>query len=230
MKENEESINNITSLNYSRAKIKSLPKEVLDMKDSLIELDISGNNFPNYTSIINELNQFKKLKKLKINIFTQEQAKAIIDSMPNLEYLNDEPINDDVNTEKRQKQKNNIIKLLDNNYKSVFKKFKEFFKVNKERKDEYKNFILKFNNKCKELNIKENKSIEKLTNEEIKKELILYKLIFNELNKIKDELNSNKYNSNSLEELFNIMEENEKIKNRCNKVLNKINLKPKNKK
>ena len=220
MKENEESINNITSLNYSRAKIKSLPKEVLDMKDSLIELDISGNNFPNYTSIINELNQFKKLKKLKINIFTQEQAKAIIDSMPNLEYLNDEPINDDVNTEKRQKQKNNIIKLLDNNYKSVFKKFKEFFKVNKERKDEYKNFILKFNNKCKELNIKENKSIEKLTNEEIKKELILYKLIFNELNKIKDELNSNKYNSNSLEELFNIMEENEKIKNRCNKVLN----------
>ena len=220
MKENEESINNITSLNYSRAKIKSLPKEVLDMKDSLIELDISGNNFPNYTSIINELNQFKKLKKLKINIFTQEQAKAIIDSMPNLEYLNDEPINDDVNTEKRQKQKNNIIKLLDNNYKSVFKKFKEFFKVNKERKDEYKNFILKFNNKCKELNIKENKSIEKLTNEEIKKELILYKLIFNELNKIKDELNSNKYNSNSLEELFNIMEENEKIKNRCNKILN----------
>ena len=220
MKENEESINNITSLNYSRAKIKSLPKEVLDMKDSLIELDISGNNFPNYTSIINELNQFKKLKKLKINIFTQEQAKAIIDSMPNLEYLNDEPINDDVNTEKRQKQKNNIIKLLDNNYKSVFKKFKEFFKVNKERKDEYKNFILKFNNKCKGLNIKENKSIEKLTNEEIKKELILYKLIFNELNKIKDELNSNKYNSNSLEELFNIMEENEKIKNRCNKVLN----------
>ena len=191
MKENEESINNITSLNYCRAKIKSLPKEVLDMKDSLIELDISGNNFPNYTSIINELNQFKKLKKLKINIFTQEQAKAIIDSMPNLEYLNDEPINDDVNTEKRQKQKNNIIKLLDNNYKSVFKKFKEFFKVNKERKDEYKNFILKFNNKCKELNIKENenKSIEKLTNEEIKKELILYKLILNELNKIKDELN-----------------------------------------
>ena len=198
MKENEEKINTkVTSLNYSRAKIKTLPKEILDRKDSLIELDISGNNFPDFKSVVNELNQFKKLKKLKINIFTQEQAKTIIDSMPNLEYLNEEPINDDLIPPKEKKQEKNIIKILDNNYKSVFKKFK-----------------------CKELNIKENKSIEKLSNEEINKELILYKVIFNELNKIKDELNMNKYNSNSLEELFNIMEENEKIKNRCNKILN----------
>ena len=221
MKENEEKINTkVTSLNYSRAKIKTLPKEILDRKDSLIELDISGNNFPDFKSVVNELNQFKKLKKLKINIFTQEQAKTIIDSMPNLEYLNEEPINDDLIPPKEKKQEKNIIKILDNNYKSLFKKFKEFYKLNKERKDEYKNIIKLFNTKCKELNIKENKSIEKLSNEEINKELILYKVIFNELNKIKDELNMNKYNSNSLEELFNIMEENEKIKNRCNKILN----------
>ena len=221
MKENEEKINTkVTSLNYSRAKIKTLPKEILDRKDSLIELDISGNNFPDFKSVVNELNQFKKLKKLKINIFTQEQAKTIIDSMPNLEYLNDEPINDDIIPQKEKKQEINIIKILDNNYKSVFKKFKEFYKLNKERKDEYINIIKLFNTKCKELNIKENKSIEKLSNEEINKKLILYKVIFNELNKIKDELNMNKYNSNSLEELFNIMEENEKIKNRCNKILN----------
>jgi hypothetical protein len=221
MKENEEKINTkVTSLNYSRAKIKTLPKEILDRKDSLIELDISGNNFPDFKSVVNELNQFKKLKKLKINIFTQEQAKTIIDSMPNLEYLNDEPINDDIIPPKEKKQEKNIIKILNNNYKFVFKKFKEFYKLNKERKDEYKNIIKLFNTKCKELNIKENKSIEKLSNEEINKELILYKVIFNELNKIKDELNMNKYNSNSLEELFNIMEENEKIKNRCNKILN----------
>ena len=221
MKENEEKINTkVTSLNYSRAKIKTLPKEILDRKDSLIELDISGNNFPDFKSVVNELNQFKKLKKLKINIFTQEQAKTIIDSMPNLEYLNEEPINDDIIPAKEKKQEKNIIKILDNNYKFVFKKFKEFYKLNKERKDEYKNIIKLFNTKCKELNIKENKSIEKLSNEEINKELILYKVIFNELNKIKDELNMNKYNSNSLEELFNIMEENEKIKNRCNKILN----------
>ena len=221
MKENEEKINTkVTSLNYSRAKIKTLPKEILDRKDSLIELDISGNNFPDFKSVVNELNQFKKLKKLKINIFTQEQAKTIIDSMPNLEYLNDEPINDDLIPAKEKKQEKNIIKIPDNNYKSVFKKFKEFYKLNKERKDEYKNIIKLFNTKCKELNIKENKSIEKLSNDEINKELILYKVIFNELNKIKDELNMNKYNSNSLEELFNIMEENEKIKNRCNKILN----------
>ena len=233
MKNKEEKLNKITSLNYSRAKIKSLPKEVLDRKDSLIELDISGINFPDFNSIVNEINQFKKLKKLKINIFTQEQAKAIIDSMPNLEYLNDEAINDDVIPEKDKQKEKNVIKILDNNYKSVFKRFKEFYKVNKERKEEYKNIILLFNNKCKELNIKENKNIEKLNNEEIKKELILYKVIFNELNKIKDELNMNKYNSNSLEELFNIMEENEKIKNRCNKILderqNKLHIKEQNK-
>ena len=233
MKNKEEKLNKITSLNYSRAKIKSLPKEVLDRKDSLIELDISGINFPDFNSIVNEINQFKKLKKLKINIFTQEQAKAIIDSMPNLEYLNDEAINDDVIPEKEKQKEKNVIKILDNNYKSVFKRFKEFYKVNKERKEEYKNIILLFNNKCKELNIKENKNIEKLNNEEIKKELILYKVIFNELNKIKDELNMNKYNSNSLEELFNIMEENEKIKNRCNKILderqNKLHIKEQNK-
>ena len=122
MKENEEKINTkVTSLNYSRAKIKTLPKEILDRKDSLIELDISGNNFPDFKSVVNELNQFKKLKKLKINIFTQEQAKTIIDSMPNLEYLNDEPINDDLIPPKEKKQEKNIIKILDNNYKSVFK-------------------------------------------------------------------------------------------------------------
>ena len=33
MKNKEEKLNKITSLNYSRAKIKSLPKEVLDRKD-----------------------------------------------------------------------------------------------------------------------------------------------------------------------------------------------------
>ena len=227
----------IDYLDYSRRKLKSIPKEVLDKKDTITALDISGNNFPDFYSIINELIQFKKLKMLKINIFTQEQAKYIIDSMPNLEYLNDEPINDETNSEEnkekeKEKEKNNLIKLLDNNFKPVFKRFKEFYKINKKRKVNYLKIIEIFNNKCNELNIKENKAIEKLNENEIKKELVLYKLIFNELNKVKDDMNTNNnyYEQNSVDKLLNIMEENEKIKNRCYNILNSNEMKNKDNK
>ena len=157
----KEQTDRIDYVNYSRAKISSIPKELLEKKDSIISLDISGNNFKDFNSVLNDLKTFKNLKKLKINIFTQEQAKHIIDSMPNLEYLNDEPISD---REEEQKIINvSLIKLLDKNFKSVFKKFKEFFKLNTKRKNEYKNLLELFNNKCKELNINENKNvIEKL--------------------------------------------------------------------
>ena len=227
----------IDYLDYSRRKLKSIPKEVLDKKDTITALDISGNNFPDFYSIINELIQFKKLKMLKINIFTQEQAKYIIDSKPNLEYLNDEPINDETNSEEnkekeKEKEKNNLIKLLDNNFKPVFKRFKEFYKINKKRKVNYLKIIEIFNNKCNELNIKENKAIEKLNENEIKKELVLYKLIFNELNKVKDDMNTNNnyYEQNSVDKLLNIMEENEKIKNRCYNILNSNEMKNKDNK
>ena len=186
----KEQTDRIDYVNYSRAKISSIPKELLEKKDSIISLDISGNNFKDFNSVLYDLKTFKNLKKLKINIFTQEQAKHIIDSMPNLEYLNDEPISD---REEEQKIINvSLIKLLDKNFKSVFKKFKEFFKLNTKRKNEYKNLLELFNNKCKELNINENKNvIEKLNDIEIKKEMELYKFISNELNKIKEEIDIN---------------------------------------
>ena len=216
----KEQTDRIDYVNYSRAKISSIPKELLEKKDSIISLDISGNNFKDFNSVLYDLKTFKNLKKLKINIFTQEQAKHLIYSMPNLEYLNDEPISD---REEEQKIINvSLIKLLDKNFKSVFKKFKEFFKLNTKRKNEYKNLLELFNNKCKELNINENKNvIEKLNDIEIKKEMELYKFISNELNKIKEEIdiNINNYEENSIDILINIMEENEKIKNRCNKIL-----------
>ena len=220
-------------LNFSRSKLKSIPKEIIDKKDSLESLDISGNNFTDFYSVLNTLKKFKKLKRLRINIFSGKQAKTIIDSLPNLEYLNDEPISDDTNI-KQEKNRNDIqekidikknqhplIKIIDINYKPVFKKLSEFFKLNTNKKQQFHRIIELFNKKCKELNIKHNKIIdEKMNDNEIKKELELYDLLKNELNIIKEDININVYQSNSVDKLLNIILENEKIKKKCFKILN----------
>ena len=232
--DDKENLNQYSNyLNLSRAKLKSIPKEVLDQKDSLESLDISGNNFNDFYSVLNDLTKFKKLKRLKINIFTQEQAKNIIDLMPNLEYLNDEAINEEVNIEqKKEKSVNNnkekinvknkspLKQITDNNFKPVFKKFEEFFKLNLNKKEKFQKIISAFNEKYKQLNIKENKIInEKMIDKEIEKELELCKFISSELRKIKDDMNNNDYKPNSVDKLLNIMIENENIKNKCNEIL-----------
>ena len=105
-KEKIKQLNNY--VNLRRAKLKAIPKEILDQKDSLESLDISGNNFNDFYSVLNDLQKMKKLKRLKMNIFTQKQAKEIIDLMPNLEYLNDEAINEEINPEQiKEKPVNN---------------------------------------------------------------------------------------------------------------------------
>lgn len=232
--DDKENLNQYSNyLNLSRAKLKSIPKEVLDQKDSLESLDISGNNFNDFYSVLNDLTKFKKLKRLKINIFTQEQAKNIIDLMPNLEYLNDEAINEEVNTEQKKeksvsnnkekinvKNKSPLKQITDNNFKPVFKKFEEFFKLNLNKKEKFQKIISEFNEKYKQLNIKENKIInEKMIDKEIEKELELCKFISSELRKIKDDMNNNDYKPNSVDKLLNIMIENENIKNKCNEIL-----------
>ena len=232
--DDKENLNQYSNyLNLSRAKLKSIPKEVLDQKNSLESLDISGNNFNDFYSVLNDLTKFKKLKRLKINIFTQEQAKNIIDLMPNLEYLNDEAINEEVNTEQKKeksvsnnkekinvKNKSPLKQITDNNFKPVFKKFEEFFKLNLNKKEKFQKIISAFNEKYKQLNIKENKIInEKMIDKEIEKELELCKFISSELRKIKDDMNNNDYKPNSVDKLLNIMIENENIKNKCNEIL-----------
>ena len=236
--DDKEKINQYSNyLNLSRAKLKSIPKEVLEQKDSLESLDISGNNFNDFYSVLNDLQKLKKLKRLKINIFTQEQAKNIIDLMPNLEYLNDEAINEELKIEQKKeksvgnnkekiniKNKSPLIQITDNNFKPVFKKFEEFFKLNLNKKEKFQKIISAFNDKYKQLNIKENKIInEKMIDKEIEKEMELCKFISNELRKIKDDIddmnNNNSYNPNSVDKLLNIMIENENIKNKCNEIL-----------
>jgi Leucine-rich repeat (LRR) protein len=47
--DDKENLNQYSNyLNLNRAKLKSIPKEVLDQKDSLESLDISGNNFNDF--------------------------------------------------------------------------------------------------------------------------------------------------------------------------------------
>ena len=227
----------VISLNYSRKKLTTLPKEILNNKDTLIELDVSGNNFNDFYSVLEDLKKLKKLKILKINIYTQEQAKDLIDSMPNLEYLNDEAINDDLHTEdqenineyKEEEDEDDeeiiinmpFIKLADKNFESVFKKFKEFYDLNNEKEDDFQKIIEDFNNLGKKLQISENSNVEKLNLDEIKKKMELYLFLFNKLNKIKDEMNNKKseFNKDSEMILYNIIEENEKIKNKLNAIL-----------
>ena len=228
-------MNSISYLNYSKAKLKNLPKEILDKKDTLVALDISGNTFDNFYFVLDELKNFKKLKKLKINIYTQEQAKQVIDSMPNLEYLNDEVISDNeeedeiiINNNKKNVKKIPLIKINDDNFKIIFKKFFEFFKFNN-KLNQFNKIVEIFNNKCEELNIKENKiKTEKLSNEEIKKELELYELIVEQITKIKEDVDNNKYHTNSKDKLIYIMKENENIKNRIYQILNSRNQKHQN--
>ena len=220
------------SLNLRKAKLKYIPKEVLDKKDSLEVLDISGNNFTDFYSVLKDLKKLKKLKRLKINIFTQKQAKDIIDSLPNLEYLNDELVNEEISEDEKNISNNKddninnipnnfpIIKIIDNNFQKVFEKLSEFFKLNKNNKKEFQRIIDLFNQKCKELNVKGNKNIiEKMNEDEIKKELQLNQLIYNELKKIKDDIDINNCEQDLIDKLINAMLENEKIKNKCNKIL-----------
>ena len=230
--DHKEKLERNSYLNLRRSKLKSIPKEVLEKQDSLEELDISGNSFTDFYSVIKDLKKLKKLKRLKINIFTQKQAKDIIDSLPNLEYLNDELVNDEISEDEKNISNNKddninnipnnfpIIKIIDNNFQKVFEKLSEFFKLNKNNKKEFQRIIDLFNQKCKELNVKGNKNIiEKMNEDEIKKELQLNQLIYNELKKIKDDIDINNCEQDLIDKLINAMLENEKIKNKCNKIL-----------
>ena len=227
----------VFSLNYSRAKLTSIPEEVLKKKDTLIELDVSGNNFKDFYSVLEDLRKLTKLKKLKINIYTQEQAKLIIDSMPNLGYLNDEPITEEMDSEEEENYNEYheeededeviinipLIKLVDKTFQPIFKILQEFYNKNKTLENDFQKIIEDFNNLGKKLNIQQNYEIENLSVDEIKKKLELYKSLFNKMNKIKNEMNNknikNKYNQNSMKLLLNAIEENEKIKITCNKLL-----------
>ena len=86
-----EILSEISSINLSNANLNSIPDKLLSYKDSIIELDLSLNKFTNFIEEVKKLSQLKNLQKLKIDIETGEQAKLVIDSIPSLLFLNNQP-------------------------------------------------------------------------------------------------------------------------------------------
>ena len=115
MSENQNSNLNI-SLDYSNKQLSEFPKELFNFKTTLVSLDISANPLLDLDKTIKALNEFTSLQKLKINIETGDEAKKIIDSLPNLIILNDLPIHEE--EDKNENDKNNEENLDENNENS----------------------------------------------------------------------------------------------------------------
>ena len=154
-------VNIKVSLNYSNKKLTELPKELYEHKNDLFSLDISANPLLDLDKTINELNEFKSLRNLKINIETGNEAKKLIESLPFLKVLNDIKIQQDENkinnqnnntTEKIEnndvKDKNNE-KIIDNNFEIILEKIKEYDDLPKEKYDLIINDYNKLINKNK---------------------------------------------------------------------------------
>ena len=136
--------------------------------------------------------------------------------MPNLEYLNDEPINEDKPSDKVEEERViniPLIKLVDIEFEPVFKKLNEFYSMNKTKEDNFQKLIEEFNNFGKKL--KNSKD----SNDDSNKTMKLYIFLNSKLNKIKEEAKNknNKNNQKSLALLSSAFEENNKIKNKFSK-------------
>ena len=218
----ENNSNVVFSLDYSNRQLPKFPEELYNFKTTLIYLDISANPKLNLDETIQSLKQFTLLKQLKINIETGEEAKKIIDALPNLEILNDHPINeeeeedDNENIEKRKKKNEinninnnlvkqeiaqinfNIINKNSNGSKENNNNNKKINNINLNENND-KNIINNMTNNNSSININNNinNSLEKkiLQNEDNKFEYILNKIKeYKEITQEKYDLIKNEYN------------------------------------
>ena len=146
MSSNKYNTNLGVSLSYCNRKLTEFPKELYKYKTNLISLDISGNPLLDLDIAINELKEFKSLKRLKINIETGEEAKKLIQALPFLQVLNDikiqqeeekmEETNNNIKEQKNLKENpNHIEKNLDNDFDKILEKIKEYDNITKEKYD-----------------------------------------------------------------------------------------------
>ena len=133
-------INIGVSLNYCNKKLTEFPKELYEHKNTLYNLDLSANPLLDLDKAINELKEFKSLKRLKINIETGEEAKKVIQALPFLQYLNDIKIQEE--EEKNNNNSENVDKNLadkeketDNIFDKILEKIKEYDNITKEKYD-----------------------------------------------------------------------------------------------
>ena len=104
----------VISLDYSNKQLSEFPEELYNYKSTLVNLDISANPLLNLDKTINALTEFTNLKQLKINIETGEEAKKLIDALPNLMILNDHPIHEE-EEEIENDNENDSKEILNNN-------------------------------------------------------------------------------------------------------------------
>ena len=146
MSSNKYNTNLGVSLSYCNRKLTEFPKELYKYKTNLISLDISGNPLLDLDIAINELKEFKSLKRLKINIETGEEAKKLIQALPFLQVLNDIKIqqeeekmdeNGNINKEQRNliEDSKNKEKNIDNDFDKILEKIKEYDNITKEKYD-----------------------------------------------------------------------------------------------
>ena len=146
MSSNKYNTNLGVSLSYSNRKLTEFPKELYKYKTNLISLDISGNPLLDLDIALNELREFKSLKRLKINIETGEEAKKLIQALPFLQVLNDIKIQQE--EEAINENKGNIIeqnnlkedakikeKDIENDFEKILEKIKEYDNITKEKFD-----------------------------------------------------------------------------------------------
>ena len=130
------------SLNYCNKKLTEFPQELYKHKTSLYSLDLSANPLLDLDKTINELKEFKSLKRLKINIETGDEAKKLIQALPFLQVLNDIKIQEEINNnENETKNDSNIVHNInqkndvDNTFEKILEKIKEYDNLTKEKYD-----------------------------------------------------------------------------------------------
>ena len=225
MSNEKNNINFGISLNYSNRKLTEFPKELYKHKLSLISLDISSNPLLDLDHAINELKEFKSLKRLKINIETGAEAKKLIDALPFLKVLNDITIheeeekksNDIDNNIKENININNIIineninkKAQNedkNNFEKILEKIKEYDNITKEK---YDLIINDYNKLISNNNIKNTLEICSYFNKVL-------------INLIKDAQDKNNIKTGSLKPLLEAQSQNESIRINYESKINSVN-------
>ncbi len=213
------------SLDFSNKQLEEFPKELYNYKLSLNSLDISANPLINLDKAIEALKEFPALKKLKINIETGDEAKKVIDELPNLLILNDHPIHEEEEEENdnNENQNNNKeitnIKKNDNLIKQEIAQLNySSIKVEKEKNINDNNNSKDDNIKDKDNTIENNSEINIISNNNnINNSNNISTNIFNHYknNKIRNNNNNNiSMEKNNTE----IIDENNKFENILNKI------------
>ena len=223
---------NKNSIDYSNKQLSEFPIELYKYKTTLVNLDISANPSLNLDKTIKALTEFPSLKKLKINIETGDEAKKLIDALPNLSVLNDLPIHEEeeeIENDSNHKEneningKNDLNNINDNLVKQEIAQL-NYSSFNDETNNENNN-IKNTNNDINNIQINiENKTtdnINNLINNSNENNII------NNINNINNNIiDNNQYltNSNSNNNFNNTQEKNKVIneEDKFEYILNKI--------